>query len=156
MTTTIATPEPRTIPLSDLEHQAGGCRRCELWRQATRLVFGEGREHVAMMLVGEQPGDREDLAGRPFVGPVGRLLDEALVEAGIVRDDVYVTNAVKHFKFVPRGRRRIHAKPSAGEIDACRRWLDLELMPDPDAKARERTRFVTDLRVAHQLARSTR
>jgi uracil-DNA glycosylase family protein len=193
---------------SDITHiacQAAACRRCDLWRHANKLVFGEGPEDAALMLVGEQPGDREDLAGRPFVGPAGRLLDEVLVEAGISRDTVYVTNAVKHFKFVPRGKRRIHRNPSAGEIDACRWWLELELrrvrptivvllgasaaqavlrrrvtigrerghpiplgefaamvtihpswllrMPDPAMTARERRRFVADLRTAHEIAR---
>jgi uracil-DNA glycosylase family protein len=116
-----------TSGITHIAHQAAACRRCDLWRHANQLVFGEGPEDAALMLVGEQPGDREDIAGRPFVGPAGRLLDEALIEAGISRDTVYVTNAVKHFKFVPRGKRRIHRKPSAGEIDACRWWLELEL-----------------------------
>jgi uracil-DNA glycosylase family protein len=193
------------MPLADIAAQAQTCRRCDLWRDATHIVFGEGPEDAAMMLVGEQPGDREDIAGRPFVGPAGRLLDDALIEAGIVRDDVYVTNAVKHFKFEPRGKRRIHRNPSAGEIDACRWWLNQELgrvhphvvvllgasaaravlkrsviisrtrgqpiplgpftamvtihpswllrMPDATAKARERSRFVDDLRAARELAR---
>ena len=114
------------ITLADAARQAKRCRRCDLWRDATQTVFGEGPETAAIMLIGEQPGDREDLAGRPFVGPAGRLLDEALTEAGIVRDEVYITNAVKHFKFEPRGKRRIHRNPSAGEIEACRWWLDQE------------------------------
>jgi uracil-DNA glycosylase family protein len=199
--------------LSEQARKAERCRRCELWRHATRVVFGEGprdapTDDAAIMLVGEQPGDGEDLVGRPFVGPAGRLLNAALAEAGIVRDEVYVTNAVKHFKFIPRGERRIHAKPSAGEIDACRWWLDLELahvrpriivllgasaaravlrrtvtigrvrgqpipfgeisaivtihpswllrMPDPEARARERTRFVEDLRLALDVAHTDR
>ena len=115
-------------PIAQLARQAADCRRCDLWRDATRTVFGEGPEHASMVLIGEQPGDREDLSGKPFVGPAGRVLDAALEEAGIARDDVYVTNAVKHFKFEPRGRRRIHRNPSAGEIDACRWWLDRELL----------------------------
>ncbi|MBS0294804.1 MAG: UdgX family uracil-DNA binding protein [Proteobacteria bacterium] len=102
------------------------CRRCELWRNATQGVAGEGPARAALMLVGEQPGDQEDLAGKPFVGPAGQLLNRALEEAGVPRDLTYVTNAVKHFKFEPRGKRRIHAKPNAGEIRACRWWLDSE------------------------------
>lgn len=109
-----------------LRDEAAGCRRCPLWKPATQTVFGEGPVTAAMMLVGEQPGDQEDEAGRPFVGPAGRVLDRAIAAAGIARDAVYVTNAVKHFKFVPRGKRRIHSKPNAGEIDACRWWMDRE------------------------------
>jgi uracil-DNA glycosylase family protein len=104
-----------------------GCRRCPLYKNATQAVPGEGPAHAAVMMVGEQPGDKEDLAGKPFVGPAGKLLDRALEEAGIDRGDVYVTNAVKHFKFEPRGKRRIHSKPNAGEIDRCKWWLDQEL-----------------------------
>jgi uracil-DNA glycosylase family protein len=182
------------------------CRACDLWEGATQPVLGAGAPHARLVLIGEQPGDREDLAGRPFVGPAGRLLDEALIEAGIVRDEVYVTNAVKHFKFEPRGKRRIHRNPSAAETDACRWWLDLQLrrmhprvlvllgasaaravlrrsvtigrvrgrpipvgntsalvtvhpsyllrMPDPAVKAKERSRFVADLRAALDVARS--
>ena len=114
-------------PLALVAEQAQYCRRCDLWRDATQTVFGEGPPDAAIMLVGEQPGDQEDHAGRPFVGPAGRVLDEALVAAGIDRARVYVTNAVKHFKFAVRGRRRIHGKPSAAEIDVCRWWLDQEL-----------------------------
>jgi DNA polymerase len=113
--------------LSELAAAAAGCRNCDLWRDATQTVFGEGRPLAPMMLVGEQPGEQEDLAGRPFVGPAGRLLDEALAEAGIDRDAVYVTNAVKHFKWKARGKRRIHQKPGWGEVAACRPWLDGEL-----------------------------
>jgi uracil-DNA glycosylase len=113
--------------LEELRAEAAGCRNCDLWRNATQTVFGEGRADARMMLVGEQPGDQEDLAGRPFVGPAGRLLDGALAEAGIDRDDVYVTNAVKHFKWKARGKRRIHDKPSAAQVAACRPWLDGEL-----------------------------
>ena len=113
--------------LSELRENAASCRDCDLWRNATQTVFGEGRVRARLMLVGEQPGDHEDLAGRPFVGPAGRLLDDALIAAGIVRDDVYVTNAVKHFKWRGRGKRRIHDKPNAAEIAACRQWLDAEL-----------------------------
>ena len=102
------------------------CRRCHLYKPATQTVFGEGPLDASIMFVGEQPGDQEDLAGRPFVGPAGQLLDKALVAAGIDRGSVYVTNAVKHFKFVPRGKRRIHNKPDAGEIEACRWWIDHE------------------------------
>ena len=113
-------------PLAQAAAEAADCRRCDLWERATQTVFGEGPPDALMMLVGEQPGDQEDLAGRPFVGPAGQLLDRALAEAGVDRERVYVTNAVKHFKFEPRGKRRIHAKPDASEILACRFWLDLE------------------------------
>ena len=109
-----------------LREAAAGCRRCDLWRNATQTVFGEGPADVALMLVGEQPGDQEDRQGRPFVGPAGRMLDRALAEAGIDRDRVYLSNAVKHFKFVPRGKRRLHQKPDGGEIAAFRWWLDRE------------------------------
>lgn len=100
--------------------------RCPLWRNATQTVFGEGRAPAAMMLVGEQPGDKEDVVGHPFVGPAGRILGQALTEAGINRRSVYITNAVKHFKNEPRGKRRLHKKPNATEIEACRWWLDKE------------------------------
>ncbi len=105
---------------------AKGCRRCEIHRHATQIVFGEGPLDAAIMLIGEQPGDHEDIAGKPFVGPAGQLLDQALAEAGLDRAALYVTNAVKHFKYVSRGRRRLHARPDAGEIQACRWWLDIE------------------------------
>jgi DNA polymerase len=121
-----ATPEMSDDALTQARADAAACRRCGLWEHATQTVFGEGPRGAAMMLIGEQPGDQEDLAGRPFVGPAGQILDRALAEAGIDRRTVYVTNAVKHFKFEPRGRRRIHAKPDSGEIVACRFWLDLE------------------------------
>ena len=113
--------------LEELRAAAAGCRACDLWRNATQTVFGEGSERAEVMMVGEQPGDREDLEGRPFVGPAGRVLDKALEEVGIDRDLVYVTNVVKHFKWRPRGKRRIHQKPNAEEIRACRPWLDSEL-----------------------------
>jgi DNA polymerase len=103
------------------------CRGCPLYKHATQAVFGEGRVDARVMFIGEQPGDSEDLAGRPFVGPAGRLLDDALELAGIARTDVYVTNAVKHFKYTQRGKRRIHDKPTRYEIEACRPWLDSEL-----------------------------
>jgi DNA polymerase len=106
---------------------ARACKACELYKLGTQTVFGEGPAKAAVMLVGEQPGDAEDLAGHPFVGPAGRLLDKALEEAGIDRRRVYVTNVVKHFKWEPRGKRRIHAKPNAGEIGACRPWLETEI-----------------------------
>ncbi|GAA0737125.1 UdgX family uracil-DNA binding protein [Sphingomonas japonica] len=111
-----------------LRDEAMGCQRCPLWKPATQTVFGEGPVDARMMFVGEQPGDQEDLAGRPFVGPAGQVFDAALGEAGIDRATVYVTNAVKHFKFEPRGKRRIHSKPNAGEIDACRWWVEQETM----------------------------
>jgi len=115
--------------LSSLRLAAAGCQACDLWKQATQTVFGEGSQKATIMFVGEQPGDREDLAGRPFVGPAGNLLDEALREAQIDRSEVYVTNVVKHFKWAPaeRGKRRIHKKPRYFEIMACRPWLDAEI-----------------------------
>jgi uracil-DNA glycosylase len=112
--------------LKALREAAPGCRGCHLWRPATQTVFGEGRKAARVMLVGEQPGDKEDLAGKPFVGPAGRELDRGLEAAGIERVDAYVTNVVKHFKFEERGRRRIHQTPKRFEIDACRPWLDAE------------------------------
>jgi DNA polymerase len=117
------------VPASanELEAAVQACRRCDLWRRATQGVAGEGPARAALMLVGEQPGDQEDIAGRPFVGPAGHLLDRALIQAGLERTDCYLTNAVKHFKFTARGKRRIHARPDAGEIDACRWWLDHEI-----------------------------
>ena len=113
--------------IAALRSAADDCRRCPLWRHATQTVFGEGPGTARIVFVGEQPGDQEDLAGKPFVGPAGRLFDAVLEEAGVDRSLTYVTNAVKHFKFEPRGKRRIHAKPNAGEIGACRWWLDREL-----------------------------
>jgi uracil-DNA glycosylase len=118
------TPEKR---LEELRREAAGCRRCGLWRHATQTVFGEGPADAEVMLVGEQPGDQEDRQGRPFVGPAGRILDKALVASGLVREDLFVTNGVKHFKFEPRGSRRQHRSPDAGEIAACRYWLGQEL-----------------------------
>jgi DNA polymerase len=103
------------------------CRRCDLWKNATQAVAGEGPKHARIMLVGEQPGDEEDLCGRPFVGPAGRILDRCLEAAGLNREEVFVTNAVKHFKWVPRGKRRLHQKPNPGEVRACNIWLDLEI-----------------------------
>jgi DNA polymerase len=125
-------PEKRT--LSALREAAAECHGCHLWRKATQTVFGEGKPKARIMLVGEQPGDREDRAGKPFVGPAGRELDRGLEAAGIPRDDAYVTNVVKHFKFEERGRRRIHATPKKFEIDACKPWLVAELdAVKPDA-----------------------
>jgi uracil-DNA glycosylase len=118
---------PPTRSLSALREAAAGCRACPLWRTGTQTVFGEGAKASDVMLVGEQPGDKEDQAGRPFVGPAGRLLDEALAEAGIDRSRAYVTNVVKHFKWQARGKRRIHAKPSWTEMMACKPWLEAEL-----------------------------
>ncbi|HWB51585.1 MAG TPA: UdgX family uracil-DNA binding protein [Stellaceae bacterium] len=112
--------------LAALYRDEAACRRCDLYRTATQVVPGEGDRGAALMLVGEQPGDREDLAGKPFVGPAGRLLDRALAAAAVPRDKVFVTNAVKHFKYELRGKRRLHKRPDAGEIEACRWWLDLE------------------------------
>ncbi len=122
----IIAPKSDATPLQALASQAGECRRCPLWEPATQTVFGEGPADARVLMVGEQPGDQEDLAGRPFVGPAGQLLDRAMAEAGLDRQTVYMTNAVKHFKFVPRGKRRIHEKPGATEIVACKFWLDLE------------------------------
>src|SRR5689334_20814909 len=125
-------PERRT--LKDLRSAAAGCRGCHLWRDATQTVFGEGQKKARVMLVGEQPGDREDRAGRPFVGPAGRELDRGLEAAGIDRAEAYVTNVVKHFKFEERGGRRIHATPKRFEIDACKPWLEEELrVVEPEA-----------------------
>jgi uracil-DNA glycosylase len=118
-------PERRT--LSTLRKAAAGCRGCHLWRGASQTVFGEGLRRSRVMLVGEQPGDQEDRQGKPFVGPAGKELDRGLEAAGIARDEAYVTNVVKHFKFEERGRRRIHQTPKRFEIDACRPWLDEEL-----------------------------
>src|SRR5215467_630497 len=118
---------PDSPTLSSLREAAAGCKACPLWENATQTVFGEGRSHAKMMLVGEQPGNEEDLEGRPFVGPAGRLLDEALEEAGIDRGQVYVTNVVKHFKWQRQGKRRIHEKPKEREIQACKPWLEAEI-----------------------------
>ena len=118
---------PARATLPALRRAAAECRACDLWERGTQTVFGEGARSARIVLVGEQPGDREDLEGRPFVGPSGALLDAALEEAGIDRGDAYVTNVVKHFKWEPRGKKRIHQKPNAVEIAACRPWLDAEL-----------------------------
>ncbi|HEY2800572.1 MAG TPA: UdgX family uracil-DNA binding protein [Chthoniobacterales bacterium] len=120
-------PAPETSSLTTLREAAAHCTACPLYKNSTQTVFGEGGKHSALMLLGEQPGDQEDLAGKPFVGPAGQLLDRALEEAGIDRNTVYVTNAVKHFKWGPRGKRRIHQKPSSRDIAACRPWLEAEL-----------------------------
>ncbi|MBA2932823.1 UdgX family uracil-DNA binding protein [Sphingomonas sp. CGMCC 1.13654] len=129
----VATQAKRTGPggnaegaLAALREEAAHCRRCPLWKPATQTVFGEGPADAALLFIGEQPGDQEDLAGKPFVGPAGQLFDRALAEAGVDRARAYVSNAVKHFKFEPRGKRRIHSKPNAGEIEACRWWIDQE------------------------------
>jgi uracil-DNA glycosylase len=118
-------PQRRTLPT--LREAAQHCKGCDLWKRGTQTVFGEGRSGAEVMLVGEQPGNDEDLQGRPFVGPAGRVLDKGLEAAGIDRDDVYVTNAVKHFKWEPRGKRRIHKKPNGMQIAACRPWFDEEV-----------------------------
>jgi DNA polymerase len=194
--------------LKTLREEAADCRACHLWKGATQTVFGEGPQQARIMLVGEQPGDKEDLAGKPFVGPAGQILDRALEEAGIDRSKVYVTNAVKHFKFVPRGKIRLHQKPNTSEIKACRQWYERELatikpdlvvamgataaqsvfgkitpinknrgrlidlddgvqalvtvhpsyllrLPDADAKAREYSRFVGDLKIAATLLKKS-
>jgi uracil-DNA glycosylase family protein len=124
-------PVPELIPprptLTAVREAATNCRACDLYKRGTQTVFGEGPRKAEVMMVGEQPGDAEDLAGHPFVGPAGRLLDRALEEAGIDRKLVYVTNVVKHFKWEPRGKRRIHAKPNGAEIAACRPWLETEI-----------------------------
>jgi DNA polymerase len=118
---------PATSSLVELRNAARNCTACHLYQRATQTVFGEGPKDAAIMMVGEQPGDHEDLEGQPFVGPAGRIMDQALEEAGIDRKEVYVTNAVKHFKWEPRGKRRIHQKPNSREIAACRPWLEMEL-----------------------------
>jgi DNA polymerase len=118
---------PSQKSIAALVKAAADCQACDLWKRGTQTVFGEGGTHVRVMLVGEQPGDQEDLQGRPFVGPAGRILDKALAAAGIDRDETYVTNAVKHFKWEPRGKRRIHKKPNSIEIAACKPWLEAEL-----------------------------
>jgi uracil-DNA glycosylase family protein len=118
-------PEERSLDAA--RAAAAACKGCPLWRNATQTVFGEGARHAPLMLVGECPGDQEDLAGRPFVGPAGRLLDRALTAAGIDRGDAYVTNAVKHFKWEPRGKRRLHRRPTPSEVGACLPWLEMEI-----------------------------
>ena len=124
-------PAEKLVPLKgtlkDLQRSAADCKACDLWKRGTQTVFGEGARGAKIMFVGEQPGNDEDLQGKPFVGPAGKLLDKALAEAGIDRKTAYVTNAVKHFKWEPRGKRRIHKKPNAAEIAACRPWLDAEI-----------------------------
>jgi uracil-DNA glycosylase len=128
-------PEKPTVPdlipdrptLTSVRDASRACRACDLYKRGTQTVFGAGMKKAELMFVGEQPGDHEDLAGQPFVGPAGKLLDKALAQAGIDRASVYVTNVVKHFKWEPRGKRRIHKKPSASEISACRPWLDTEI-----------------------------
>src|SRR5213083_1005243 len=121
-----ATP-PDSPSLTTVREAAENCTACHLYKRATQTVFGEGPKNATIMLVGEQPGDYEDVAGKPFVGPAGKIMDRALEEAGIDRKQVYVTNAVKHFKWEPRGKRRIHQKPNSREIAACRPWLEAEL-----------------------------
>src|SRR5882757_6015153 len=118
---------PNTSSLAEVRRSASDCTACHLYKRATQTVFGEGPKDATIMLVGEQPGDYEDVAGKPFVGPAGKIMDRALQEAGIDRREVYVTNAVKHFKWEPRGKRRIHKKPNSRDIAACRPWLDAEL-----------------------------
>ena len=120
---------PSNAKLSTARIAAAGCRACELWQNATQTVFGEGPADAPLLLAGEQPGDREDLEGRPFVGPAGRVLDEALEEAGVDRERIFVTNVVKHFRWRPSpgGKRRLHERPTAGQVRACRPWIDLEL-----------------------------
>jgi uracil-DNA glycosylase family protein len=118
---------PTSRSLKSLEAAAQVCRGCDLYKDATQTVFGRGRKSAELMLVGEQPGDKEDVEGEPFVGPAGRLLDRALEEAGIDRGEAYVTNAVKHFKWKPKGKRRLHQTPRAGEIEACKPWLQAEV-----------------------------
>ncbi len=118
---------PRQLSLESLRDAAAGCKGCELWRNATQTVFGEGARDARVMMVGEQPGDVEDREGKPFVGPAGRILDEALESAGLSRASLYLTNAVKHFRFTRRGKRRLHEKPNAAQVRACRPWLQAEL-----------------------------
>ena len=123
----MAQPPPKAKNVEELREAAASCHGCDLYRDATQTVFGEGAERSRLMLIGEQPGDQEDLQGRPFVGPAGRLLQRALDEAGIDRRRVYVTNAVKHFRFTMRGKRRLHEKPNATQVRACRPWLESEI-----------------------------
>ncbi len=123
----MGTPQSMTESLGRVRTAAAECKACDLWKTGTQTVFGEGAESAELMLVGEQPGDKEDLAGRPFVGPAGKILDQALDDAGIDRSSVYVTNAVKHFKWEARGKRRLHKRPDAIEVAACRPWLDKEI-----------------------------
>src|SRR2546429_3446254 len=118
---------PERKSLKAFREADADCKACDLWKRGTQTVFGEGARHAEIVFVGEQPGNEEDLAGQPFVGPAGRLLDDALLEAGIDRAKTYVTNVVKHFKWEPRGKRRIHKKPNAGEVAACRPWLEAEI-----------------------------
>ena len=120
---------PPRPSLASLKNAAADCQACDLWKKGTQTVFGEGARNASLMLIGEQPGDKEDAAGRPFVGPAGKILEEALAKAGIARSEVYVTNAVKHFSWEPdeRGKRRIHKKPRSSEVQACRPWLDAEI-----------------------------
>ena len=118
---------PESATLAAVVEASKGCRACRLWERGTQTVFGEGQQGAELLMVGEQPGDKEDLEGRPFVGPAGKLLDRALEEAGIDRDKVYITNVVKHFKWTPKGKKRIHKKPAADEIAACRPWLRAEV-----------------------------
>lgn len=122
----MSTVEVETLSLGELCGAEAQCTRCPLYRNATQVVPGKGHRQARLMIVGEQPGDKEDLAGRPFVGPAGRLFDEALAEAGIERSDIFVTNAVKHFKFEPRGKKRLHKKPNVNEIERCKWWLGQE------------------------------
>ncbi|MGB9119106.1 MAG: UdgX family uracil-DNA binding protein [Candidatus Angelobacter sp.] len=122
-----AAPIPDKPTLPALRAAAADCKACDLWRRGTQTVFGEGSPAARVMMVGEQPGDKEDLQGQPFVGPAGAVLDKALAAAGIERKDVYMTNIVKHFKWEPRGKRRLHKKPNALEISACRPWLEAEI-----------------------------
>jgi uracil-DNA glycosylase family protein len=119
---------PARMNLKALREAAEHCRGCDLYKSATQTVFGEGPRRASVILLGEVPGDEEDKQGRPFVGPAGRLLDEALEEAGLARDEVYVTNAVKHFRWEPRGKRRLHKKPTARQIEACKPWLHAEIL----------------------------
>jgi uracil-DNA glycosylase len=126
-TSSTNTPIPPKRTIEELEKAAKDCKACDLWKRATQTVFGEGEADARILFVGEQPGNQEDLEGKPFVGPAGKLLDTALLEAGIDRRKAYVTNAVKHFKWEPRGKRRIHKKPNAAEIAACRPWLEAEI-----------------------------
>src|SRR5262245_13503858 len=118
---------PEKLTLPSLKAAAADCKACDLWEKGTQTVFGDGQRRATVLFVGEQPGNEEDLSGKPFVGPAGRLLDDALIEAGIDRTQTYVTNVVKHFKWEPRGKRRIHKKPNATEIAACRPWLEAEI-----------------------------
>src|SRR5439155_1732792 len=152
----VAQPPPEAHSVEQLKEAAASCQACDLWREATQTVFGEGAEHARMMLVGEQPGDQEDLQGKPFVGPAGRLLERALDEAEIDRRRVYVTKAVKHFWWTRRGKRRLHEKPNAAEVQGCLPWRGAAAAHAPERVSRALSRDPARLEVERRPARSHR